>query len=395
MSKLPTTDRRTDTGAVSVLDGLPAAPTTIAAEPTTIAAEPTTIAALWRSLLPSTHEIRVARRRLHGKAVVTAVLLAVSYWALVLSSFPVVLRIGAAGVLVAALITVATGVMHDANHGSFSRHRWINRLLATTSDALGASSWLWRNQHNSLHHGNPNVDGFDADIALAPFARLAPDQPWQRWHRAQHIYMWPLYGFLALKNLLVSDVMTLVRRRIGTQPLREPVGWWLVVRIALGKAVHVGWAVVVPLMFNPWWAVLAFYLSCSWLVGFFLAMTFQLAHCVDTVEFLPASASRRGESFYVHQLNTTSNIASATPGVGHLFRWLVGGLDHQIEHHLAPRLPHTIYPRIAKRFRQVCAAHRIPYREHRSPWAAVCAHARWLRAMSQPGHQAPAGSASA
>ena len=60
----------------------------------------------------------------------------------------------------------------------------------------------------------------------------------------------------------------------------------------------------------PWWAVLAFYLSCSWLVGFFLAMTFQLAHCVDTVEFPPASVSRRGESFYVHQLRTTSNIAS-------------------------------------------------------------------------------------
>ena len=34
---------------------------------------------------------------------------------------------------------------------------------------------------------------------------------------------------------------------------------------------------VIPLLFNPWWAVLAFSLACSWLVGFLLAVTFQLA----------------------------------------------------------------------------------------------------------------------
>ena len=239
------------------------------------------VAALWRSLAPSLEEVRRARRRLHGKALVIVVLVAASYWALALSNLPLLVRLGAAGVLVLGLVAVGTSIMHDANHDSFSGRRWLNRVLAYTSDTLGASSWLWRIQHNSLHHGNANVAGFDADIALFPFARLAPSQHWHFWYRGQHIYMWPLYGFLALKNLLVSDLLAVITGRLDRQPIRQPRRPSVIVRITLGKLAHLGWAVVIPLMFNPWWAVLAFYLGCSWLVGFLLAIIFQLAHCVD------------------------------------------------------------------------------------------------------------------
>ena len=91
----------------------------------------------------------------------------------------------------------------------------------TTSDALGASSWLWRYQHNVLHHGNTNIDGFDADLSLAPWGRLAPTQAWRRRFQWQHIYIWPLYGFLAIKNLVVSDMLSLIHGRVGSQPFRR------------------------------------------------------------------------------------------------------------------------------------------------------------------------------
>jgi linoleoyl-CoA desaturase len=341
------------------------------------------IAAVWHSVLPSPAEERVARRRLHANALVTLALLGVSYWALVIADLPLLARLPAAGMLVLSLVAVGTSIMHGANHGSFSRHRWLNRTLAYTSDALGASSWLWRFQHNSLHHGNTNVAGVDADLALAPFARLAPSQPWHWWYRAQHVYLWPLYGFLSLKNLLVSDLVTLIRRRMGDQRLREPVKPLVVARIVLGKAAHISWAVVVPLLFNPWWAVVAFYVACSWLVGFILAITFQLAHCVDATETGSQQGPRRGDDFATHQLRTTADVASSLPVLGHLFRWLVGGLDHQIEHHLAPRLPHTLYPKLADRFRTACDEHGITYRLHPGVWAAVRSHSRWLRTMSR------------
>jgi linoleoyl-CoA desaturase len=339
---------------------------------------------LWRDALPSTVELRRARRRLHLNAIFVVAVVASGYWALVLSGWPLLARLGAAAALVAGLVAVGTSIMHDANHDSFSTHRWVNRVLAYSSDLLGASSWLWRFQHNTLHHGNANVVGFDADLALAPFARLAPSQPWHRWYRAQHIYIWPLYGFLALKNLLVSDVVALWTRRLDQQPLRQPVRLRVIAQITAGKLAHLTWAVIIPLLFNPWWAVLAFYLACSWLVGFALAITFQVAHCVDvtTIHDDDRSAPRRGRDFAAHQLATTADVATPMPVLGAFFRWLAGGLDHQIEHHLAPRLPHTVYPVVAARFRRACREHGITYRLHPGVWSALRSHARWLRTMS-------------
>jgi len=358
---------------------------------TTTIASPSLITSIWQSVLPTESEERAARRRLHAKAVGIVALLAGSYFVLVIRDSAVSLRFLAAAGLAMSLVAVGTGIMHDANHDSFSRRRWVNRTLAYSADALGTSSWLWRFQHNSLHHGNTNVVGFDADIAIAPFARLTPTQPWRPWHRAQHLYMWPLYGFMALKNLLVSDVVALAQGRMGDQPFRKGVTPGVVVRVVIGKLVHLGWAVVIPLMFNPWWMVLLFYLGCSWMVGFILAITFQLAHCVETAEFPDPADARRGEQFALHQLRTTCDVASPVPVVGHVFRWLVGSLDNQIEHHLAPRLPHTLYPKMARRFRQACRDNGIAYKLHPGIWAALRSHGRWLHSLSRP---TPTGRAS-
>jgi linoleoyl-CoA desaturase len=102
-----------------------------------------------------------------------------------------------------------------------------------------------------------------------------------------------------------------------------------------------------------------------------------------------ADVPRRGQDFVAHQLLTTVNIASPVPIVGHMFRWIAGGLDHQIEHHLAPGLPHTIYPRVAARFRLACEAHGVSYRQHSGIWSAVRSHARWLHMMGRPSISAP------
>jgi len=357
-----------------------------------IPTEQSTLQAIWHGMLPAASDIRAARAALHRKSLVIAALLGTSYYWLVVADSPLAVRVPAAGGLVVGLVALATCVMHDANHGAFAQRRWVNRTLAYTSDALGASCWLWRVQHNQLHHGNTNVVGYDADLELAPWARLAPTQPWRRRFRWQHVYIWPLYGMLALKNLAVSDVLSLARGRIGDQPLPRRPSTAVIGGVAVGKLAHITWALLIPMLFNPWRDVLAWYLACSWLVGFTLAMMFQLAHCVDNANVVTPEAQRRGDQFLDHQLRTTVDVASPLPIVGHAFRWLSGSLDHQIEHHLAPGLPHTIYPRLAKQLREACARHGLEYRLHRGVFAAVGAHARWLRAMGrQPIAPLPTG----
>ena len=337
---------------------------------------------IWRSLHPTARELATARRRLHAKALCVLGGVLLSYWTLVIADLPSWARFLSGLVLVGCLIATATGIMHDANHGSFSSRDWINRAAACSADFLGASSWLWRFKHNRLHHGHTNVAGVDSDLAQEPFARLEPTQTWRRWHRWQHLYLWILYGFFALKNVVIGDLRSLWTARIGetSLPHRPQKGTWT--RIAVGKGVHLSWAVVVPMLFNPWWKVLLWYVGASWLVGFFLAVVFQLAHCVDLAEFPRADLSPKPD-FVEHQMLTTVDITTTMPIFGPLFRWLVGGLDHQLEHHLAPRLPHNMYPQLAERFHVACDLAGVTVRRHAGLWAALRSHARWLVEMGR------------
>ena len=100
-----------------------------------------------------------------------------SYWILVVSNAALGLRLAAGVVLVVSIFGIATCVTHDANHGAFARSQWANNLVGYSLDLLGGSSMLWRQKHNNLHHGNPNVVGVDGDIDQSPWARLAPQQP--------------------------------------------------------------------------------------------------------------------------------------------------------------------------------------------------------------------------
>ena len=335
-------------------------------------------------MMPSDEEIALGRRRLRRKSALIALLAVAGYAGLVFADVWFVLRVMFAVVLVVACVATATSVMHDGNHGSYSRSGRVSRIAGWSSDLLGGSSYLWRFKHNRLHHGNTNVVGYDTDIEQMPFARLAPQQPWRPWHRYQHIYMWVLYGFLTLQWFVMSDYVTLAHGRVGSHRFQQRPRRRDVALIVLGKVLHFGWAIALPLMFHPWWGVLGFYLVMSWSVGFLLANIFQLAHCVDRAEFFPPEAPRRGADFELHQLRTTVDIQCRVPVVRRFVSWLMGGLDHQIEHHLAPKLPHTTYPLVAQRLQAACDRRGIEYRVHPSITSAVRSHARWLKTMGSP-----------
>jgi linoleoyl-CoA desaturase len=335
------------------------------------------------SISPSAAEVRTARRRLHRKAVVIAAIAPVAYWYLVVAESGIALRIIAALALVVALTASATCIFHDGSHGAFSASRRVNRIAGYTGDLLGASSWVWRFKHNNLHHGNTNVVGVDADVDQSPFARLAPIQPWRPWHRYQHVYMWILYGFVTLRWFLIADFVNLKEHGVGTRPFPRRPRRRDVVMLALGKALHLhlAWALAVPLLFNPWWMVLVCYLAISWSVGILLATAFQLAHCTELAEFSGPDAPRRGTHFVEHQLRTTIDVRCNSELGRYSLQWLMGGLDFQIEHHLAPRLPHTVYPLVAERLNRECVRQRLQLRRHASPWRAIKAHGHWLRIM--------------
>ena len=80
-------------------------------------------------------------------------------------------------------------VMHDANHGSFSKNTTINRLMGYFSlSLLGGYSLNWRIQHNVIHHTFTNVHNHDEDIAPPAFMRFEPHAEKRGIHKLQFIY---------------------------------------------------------------------------------------------------------------------------------------------------------------------------------------------------------------
>ena len=282
-----------------------------------------------------------------------------------------------------AVATIGSAVMHDANHGAYSRHVWVNRVAGWALDAMGASSYIWRTKHNAAHHTWTNLDAHDDDLHVGPFARLTVEQPLRAWHRAQHLYMWGLYGFLLPKWAYFDDFVNLSTGRVGSLRLDKPSrGEWAA--LWAGKVTFTLWALVIPLWRHDLLSVLVCLVVASFATGVTLAVTFQLAHCVEDAGFpVVAADGRLGLDFAEHQLATTVDFAPGNP----IVTFLAGGLNYQVEHHLFPKVCHLHYPALARIVEATARDHGVAYRVTPGLWAAIGSHYRMLRKM---GAAAPA-----
>jgi len=285
----------------------------------------------------------------------------------------------------AILLGLATGaigfnIQHDGSHQAYSERPWVNKLTGLTLELIGGSSYLWHWKHVVYHHTYVNITGHDTDIDLGMLGRLTPHQKWYPFHRWQHLYIWPLYGLMAIKWQLFDDFRDALSGRMGGHKFPRPWGRDLVTFVA-GKLVFFTLAFGIPLLFHPPWVVLLFYGIAAATAGIVLSVVFQLAHCVEGAEFpMPDEATARIEhAWAVHQAETTVDFARRSRVVA----WLLGGLNFQIEHHLLPRVCHVNFPALSNIVEETCHEFGVEYEEHDSFCAGVASHYRWLRTMGR------------
>ena len=300
--------------------------------------------------------------------------------------FPIAWWVAVPLAMIVGLAVAAVGfnIQHDAGHKAYSEKQWVNKAMAFTLDIMGGSSYLWDWKHNTIHHTYPNIDGHDDDIDVGFLGRLSPHQKRYWFHRLQGVYLWFLYGFLAVKWHLVDDFKQLVVAKIGEQKIPRPKGKDLVVFIA-GKVVFFSIAFVIPMLMHPWWKVLALYGVAAFTMGIVLSVVFQLAHCVEEAEFPapvtgPDGKSRMETDWAVHQVQTTVDFARGN----RFLSWFLGGLNYQVEHHLFSKICHVHYPELSKVVEEVCREHGVRYSAHDSFFGAIASHWRWLVQMGRP-----------
>jgi linoleoyl-CoA desaturase len=280
-----------------------------------------------------------------------------------------------------AMAAVGFNIQHDANHGAYSRHAFVNRIMSLTLDLLGGTAYFWHFKHNIAHHTHPNIAGQDDDISLGILGRVSPHQLWRPHHRFQWIYMWLLYAVFALQWQLGGEFRNLVSKRwCGTTHVPAPRGQEQVIFWA-GKLMFLGLAFGLPAWLHPIGNVALTYLIAVVTLGLVLATVFQVAHVSDAATFRAAvpGSSRIPRPWAEHQVETTVNFALGN----RLLNWYLGGLNHQIEHHLFPKICHVHYRALAPIVEEVCRDHGVRYQAHPSMRAALLAHARWLYVMSK------------
>lgn len=273
---------------------------------------------------------------------------------------------------------IGLSIMHDANHGAYSRHGWINDMMGYTLNLVGGSAIIWRIQHNVLHHSYTNIDGMDEDIHPGKLMRFSPHQPLAKHHRYQFIFAWFLYGLMTLLWITAKEFRQIARyQKMG---LIEPQGRTyrgVMIELFVFKALYYVYMLILPLMVSnvAWWQTLIFFLVAHFISGLTLGMVFQPAHVMSECEYpMPDEKGNIDNNFAVHQLQTTSNFAPTNRILG----WYVGGLNYQVEHHLLSNVCHVHYRKLSPIVKATAEEYGLPYHSQPTFTKALWEHGKML-----------------
>lgn len=285
---------------------------------------------------------------------------------------------------------IGLSIMHDANHGAYSKKPWLNNLLGYTLNIVGGNAFNWKVQHNVLHHTYTNVHDADEDISPRGVLRMCPDSPWRPMHRFQHRYAWFFYGLMTLVWVVTKDYMRIIKYNndglVKKQKTSIAKEWAILIG---SKVLYLSYTIALPIILLPvaWWQVLIGFFAMHYVAGFILAIIFQPAHVIDGTEYpMPDDNGNLENSWAIHQMITTTNFATDN----YLFSWYVGGLNMQVEHHLFPTICHVHYRKIGPIVRQTAEEFGIPYKSIPTFFGAIALHAKMLQELGKEPVPAPA-----
>ncbi|WP_369211657.1 fatty acid desaturase family protein [Streptomyces flavofungini] len=237
---------------------------------------------------------------------------------------------------------------HDAGHSQITGNRSVGRVIGLVHGnlLLGMSSAWWNDKHNR-HHANPNHIEKDPDVAANVLVWTSKQAKvragFRRWltrNQAWLFFPLTLLQGVAMKIYGFQDL----RRQSPRERLVE--GCLLVI--------HLFGYVTLLLTAMPVGHALAFAAVHQALFGLHLGLAFAPNH--KGMEMPDPDGERWGH--LRRQVLTSRNIRGNP-----VIDWFLGGLNHQIEHHLFPSMPRPHLRLARPAVRAHCAAVGISYTE--------------------------------
>ena len=249
---------------------------------------------------------------------------------------------------------VGFALQHTANHGGLTESPWWNQWLGLGDDlGCGGSGLIWRYHHQVSHHVYTNVLDADMDVYSSfPLVRFDDRQEKKWFHAYQYIYAPISFSFLYW-SIQFQDFDAVINRKIQDVSLHG-LSDWEVKCFWGGKALHFLLNIGIPLLTQPFWTAIFYFMVMVSLGSATLSWFFIVSHNVEEVKpsALPKEASQDWARWQIQ--------TSATWG-GRVAGFFLGGLNYQIEHHLFPAMSHGIYPDIQPIIEEECAKRDIPY----------------------------------
>jgi len=245
------------------------------------------------------------------------------------------------------LFTQTAFLAHEAAHRAILTTGPGNDRLARLLGGIAGMSYAWWDAKHTRHHANPNRIGKDPDIEVDTISFLEEDAAASRGLRRlvtgrQGWLFWPLLAFEGA-NLHYLGVRHLVRRE-------HVQGRWT----ELGTLAARFAIVLVPIfLLLPTGMAFAFLGVELVVFGVYMGSSFAPNHVG-----MPIIGRDERLDFLAKQVRTSRDIRG-----GWWATWLMGGLNHQVEHHLFPSMarPHLAATRAI--VRDYCASRDVPYTE--------------------------------
>ncbi|HEV3358824.1 MAG TPA: acyl-CoA desaturase [Pseudonocardiaceae bacterium] len=238
-------------------------------------------------------------------------------------------------------------VAHDLAHRQVFRTRGPSEIAGLLAGNLGIGmSYGWWMDKHTRHHANPNHEDLDPDV-IPDILVWSTQQARASRGIARLIGRWQAFLFFPLLtlegvNLHVSSVRALRRPALRHRGIEAAL-----------LAIHFLAFVTVPfLALSPGKAVL-FLVVHQVLFGMYLGSTFAPNH-----KGMPTLRGEVGLDFLRRQVLTSRDIRGSV-----LVDVALGGLNHQIEHHLFPNMPTPNLRRAVPIVRDYCAEIGVSYEE--------------------------------
>ncbi|MFQ4148681.1 acyl-CoA desaturase [Arthrobacter sp. LAPM80] len=248
------------------------------------------------------------------------------------------------GVLFTQFAFLAHEAAHHQVFASGAANDWTARILGPLLVGMSYAMWV---QKHTAHHQNPNVKGKDPDINTGVVAFHEEGAATKRGlaavvTRHQGTLLFPLILFLGF-SLVFASAKTLFGQR-GVRYRYVEIGL-LVLRF--------GSYLTLLFLLLPWGMAVAFVGVQMGVFGFYMGAAFAPNH-----KGMPILEAGSRVDFLTRQVVTSRNIRG-----GFFMDTLMGGLNHQVEHHLFPDMARPELRRANGLVRRCCERNGIEFTE--------------------------------